>query len=364
MENTEASWFEKNPKKTVIVILLLSLFILLFIAEKIFENKIGIKNNSHMRYVYVKEMLPNTNTIEESFRLDDTFVKLQSDENGLVLPSKVYEKPDFSIFFMGSSTTLCANLEPEKRFSYFTGKLLEKKLEKKINSYNGAAGSTTTFNGINLLVNKIIPYNPKYLIFMYNSPDLGRLLKSEKSYWENNYKTVDFSLFLLLRGIKNSLFPNLYYVIKTKIDLGTMIGNTLSYFTPSKNVVSSLEHPDFNKLETIYRKNLEAIISLCKIYNIVPVIMTEPYSELAIQDNALGGKHRDVNKFMFYQNKFNEVIRDVASRSNAILIDLDKEITGSVELFQGKFHLSEKGSIRVSNIIAMELYKAEKGNLK
>jgi len=110
-------------------------------------------------------------------------VKINSE--GFMVYKPADTPTDYSIAFLGGSTTECLYVQDSLRFPYLTAQLLEKQSGKTFNSFNGALSGNNSMHSINLLLNKIIPMQPDIVIMMHNVNDWNVLIK-EKSYWNNN----------------------------------------------------------------------------------------------------------------------------------------------------------------------------------
>ncbi|MDC1066111.1 hypothetical protein OAQ86_06810 [Candidatus Pseudothioglobus singularis] len=400
LEIEKMSWFERNPKKTLVVLLVIFSVIFLLLTEFFLKKKFNIQSNTKERYVQVREVLPNTDTIGASDNTDKKYVRVRTDDNGLLMPGKIHNDPDITLFFIGSSTIMTVTLDEKERLPYITGNMLEKTTGNKVNSFNGAYSSSTSFHGLNILINKVLPYEPDYLIFMYNAVDLIKLRLSPNFYWETNYVSTKSSMFEVLKNFKNKFFPNLYYFLNTNLDFnigGSIIElfNSLGINTKTKEVnlktkevnsntkevnsntkevnsntkevnINSLEKSnldktfknlDFDRAKDNFKKNIKSIIEISKIHNIVPVILTEPWNikEIKSDENL---RRQGLDNFIQYHDEFNSIIRGLGAIDNVILVDLAKHIDEErTELFVEKYHFSNEGVNEVAKLIINEIIK-------
>ena len=266
---------------------------------------------------------------------------------------------------------MTVTLDEKERLPYVTGNMLEKKTKNKVNSYNGAYSSSTSFHGLNMLINKVIPYKPDYLIFMYNAVDLIKLRLSPNYYWETNYVTTSAgSIMNALRGVKNRLFPNIYYVLNTNLNInigGYIRGlfNSLGFDTKiikKEHLKKTFKDMDFEIAKDKYTKNLESIIAICKIHDIVPVILTEPWNLKEIKKDK-NIRDLGLDDFVQYHNTFNTIIENTGRDEGVILVDLFNKINDKrSELFVGKYHFSLDGVKVVSDLITKEIIKHREKN--
>src|SRR3989338_4897784 len=160
------SFFEKNPKSTLIAINLLFVLMIAaifysFSADLWYKIRCGEK-----RHIVLRENQQNSN----QFRIPP-YDKTQKypfniDENGFVKPAKIHENSDVNIFFLGGSTTECEYVDELYRFPYLAGRILEEKTGKKINSYNGGKSGNNSIHSVNNLLNKVAPLKPHIVVWM------------------------------------------------------------------------------------------------------------------------------------------------------------------------------------------------------
>lgn len=327
--------FEKHPKKTGFILFILILLALYgaasikFINNKYteFENKsikkvvhqyyvANIIDNNIGRFIKLREHRPNEEKFERPTRnyiknlepnaLERKHYRVVTDKHGFIGPSEIHENPDYKIVFLGGSTTECLYMDEQDRFPYQVGRLLEKNLNKKINSYNGGVSANESLHSINILLNKVIPMQPSIVVLMHNINDLV-ILRSQGSYW---------------------------YADSLK-----------SHVQTAKNVFTRYEFPDNKKMfdeQTIseeFARNLQTFIAICKIRNITPVLMTQANR---VKDDPL-------------YHRFNDIIREVGQKEAVLVIDLAKNIESNSDNFYDSYHYTAKGSQTAAQIIAKEL---------
>lgn len=378
-----SSWFGRNPKKTLFIFLLIIFLVLIFTAEKYlaYKNKTTGKPKIKYRYISLREHHPFT---DEEYIPDDKYLEftdslikkayqLKVDENGFVKPSKIHEKPDISIVFLGGSTTACSYVEEKNRFHYLAGRIIEKKLNKKVNSYGSGISGNNSMHSINILLNKIIPIKPDIVIMDHNINDLV-ILSYTGGYW-NDHPTraliadkYDNLLYAVIRRIKDNTIPNLYKQLrKNKI------------FNNLKNRVLGMEEMtdewaefrgkkikiDKERLVNDFTSSLYTFITICKAWNIKPVLMTQANRLKEVPDRvilmAMEKRRKDVGinyeQFKEIFDLFNETIRETAKKNNILLIDLANEIPQEKEYMFDMVHFNDNGSQFAAEIITKELLK-------
>ena len=93
-----------------------------------------------------------------------------------------------------------------------------------------------------------------------------------------------------------------------------------------------------------HSKILDLFIETCEIYNINLILMT--------QFNNLNNISQ--NEYLLYKS-YNQQIRNKAESNNIQLIDLDSLVPKNFEMMYDGIHLTNKGSILVSQLVAKSL---------
>ncbi len=132
------NWFERNPKKIIVLTIFIILTASIYCMEKLLaykNNGIGYNFALKNRAIVLREFRPLLKEYNYPAKEDepyDTIEKknylLRVDENGFIMPSKKYSNPDISLVFLGDSVTAELLVDEEKRFPYLSGVLLEKEI--------------------------------------------------------------------------------------------------------------------------------------------------------------------------------------------------------------------------------------------
>jgi lysophospholipase L1-like esterase len=327
--------FERHPNITMFTILtLLSIVLYAFFSWKIFKNEftenqskslktilhqyyVGkIIDNNIGRFIALREYPVNkviydrpgmdiiSNIAPNS--IEHKHYKVSVDGNGFIGPSDIHENPDLKIVFLGGSTTECLYVDEFERFPYLTARLMEEKTNKKINSYNGGKSANESLHSINNLINKVLPLEPDYVVLMHNINDLV-MLRLQGTY-----------------GYVGSLLSH----VQSYKTLFTI------YSYPFK------EHNSSNqKMLDKFSQNLRMFVSISKINNIEPILMTQA--------------NRVFNDPMYHQ--FNQQIRDISNQEGVELIDLAKLVPQEPEFIYDSYHYTAKGSRLAASLISETL---------
>jgi hypothetical protein len=383
--NDKKSWFERNAKKTIFFILFVSVIILVFGAEKYYSHKVATpvtmwknqeffvwKEPEYGRYVRLREFMPNLSysaipTAEYLSIKDGLKAKsylFRTDSEGFIEPSRRFDDPDLVLAFLGGSTTECYYVDEWNRFPALTGKLLGGKLDKKVNSYNCGRGGNNTLHSINILINKIIPLKPDFVIMSHSISDLITLTY-DKSYWNDNptrsalvsaYKNKNiYSLSEWLINARTVFVPGIYHFIEHVKETGPR--DEFSHIRGTKVIL------DEKTAGKEFKLNLQLFVNICKARKITPVLATEA-SRLKINPDDVvyshlsGAIELNIEYLRIYSAAlyFDNIIREVGRENDIPVIDLAKLIPKTNEYIYDAYHFNNKGSKLAAEIITKELY--------
>jgi hypothetical protein len=357
---------KKKSKLKIIIFSLIPLLVLLISVEIVLRvvyfqrnndesfaiqaaiNKIkkrGSKIDYLPRYIRMREQLCNQNIqiepdeeyLRNSENLEKKMYTLKTDSFGFILPQINYSDSDVKLVFLGGSTTECIFVTEEKRFPYLVGTILKSKINKNVIVYNSGVSGNHTYHAIDILINKIIPMHPKYVILMECINDWTTLL-FEGTYWNNNPTR---SLII---------DPNCKIVVN-KDEWAHLRGKPLNL-----NKEYILEE---------YKKAQLTFINICKANNIEPILMTQANRYLENPDDKIKRNVEEkllsfgivYEQAMALNMEMNNVTRGNARNNNLILIDLDAMIPKSKEVMYDIVHYNDKGSVMAADIISKELIK-------
>lgn len=371
------NWFERNPKKTLGLLLIIALIGLIFGAEKILTYKnrgFGFNYSLPHRAIVLKEYRPSMSLRLQAGILEthhDTLPRkeflLRIDNDGFIIPSKKYEHPDLILAFLGGSTTECRYVEEEQRFPYLTGVLLERGLAIKVNSYNAARSGNHTLHCLNILLNKVFPLKPNIVVMMHNINDLMILLY-EKSYWSPNSARpviLDINREIVanfIKIIRDRWLPNFFMALRD-------FEKSLRLLRGSKETAENQDEfaairgkrleIDQEALTAEFAMNLQAFIDLCKARRAAPVLLTmasrfKDQPDKIILD-SIKKTSLDYAQYRALFEAFNDTIRGKARANHVLLIDLAKEIPPDKEYMYDLVHYNDRGSIKAAEIISGQL---------
>ncbi len=377
MTQRRNNWFERNPVKTLFLFFLLALLGLMTVTEKILASRSQRYRTDVKRYIRLRDYLPSYclsfTPTEDDLKKSDTLVKraykFRTDENGLVMPSKIHDHPDVTLVFLGGSTTMCTYMDEEKRFPYLVGRLLEKRSHRKVNSYNAGVAGNSSLHSNNILYNKLFPLKPDVVIMMHNINDLNVLLY-EKSYW-NSHPTLSPILevrplnYFRPKEIVTLLIPNLYEALK---NMERVVRH--KFFSKAKQADDEFRDIrgkkiviDPPQLLSQFNRNLQTFINLCRAWDIVPVLMTmenrlkeNPDAIIAQQMSGFsrntGISYKEYKEIFDW---FNQAIREVGRANGILVIDLARKIPQENESMYDVVHFTDGGSQLAARIISDDL---------
>lgn len=233
-------------------------------------------------------------------------VLFRSDEIGYITPSNQFANPDYTIAFLGGSTTECRYVKENLRFPALVSDLLKDK-GYSVNILNAGRSGNTLHDSINNYFNQVLLDKPDIVVLMHAINDHG-LLAKDPNYASRSGQLVDahkqLKWLLLDLSINSSLFGLLreieYWLVPREVGMLT----------------SSMGHPvDL----TPFVDRLEMFVAMVQSFGAVPVLMTQPLAEAKTE---LTPEWADT----FNQRRFNDAIRSVAASRSIPLVDLEQRV--------------------------------------
>lgn len=312
-------------------------------ADKILKLKLHNNNlNKTFNRSLVDKVVP-----EISFRTDD---------RGYIKPSFRFDDPDFTVVFMGGSTTECAAVQEKKRFPYLVSKYIEAK-GLKVNTLNTARSGGTLHDSINMLFNYVVLDHCDMIVLMHAVNDIA-VISKDKSY--SSRMGHDISLIDIVRYSSQlmSVHSSLCGFLRQKV---------------RKPNFSPIDYPELKgeKCEidsSPFISRIIIFIEMCRAFGIIPVLVTQPLNMNLRNELTPRWANESCQKL------FNDRIRNVSKNKNVYLIDLSSFITKKAfdnlelkNIFYDGMHVTDYGSKiyakyisnKVYNILNEKLLKAE-----
>ena len=360
------SWFQRHRVLTLAAVTSFGILLLLFVAEAILSSTAEEPPPppGTYRYIRLAEHRPNASRPQipgGAFpSLEHKEYPLSIDEHGFIEPSAVHDAPDLTLAFLGGSTTECMMVDEDKRFPRLVATKLEETVGK-VNSYNCGKAGAHSLNSLNTLINKVLPLEPDVVAMMHNGNDLIMLLY-EGSYWNDNpfrslvveRKPPPETVTGLIKKLGKTLFPHLIARLKPA---------PTEPIDPFAHLRGRVLEIDEDKLRAEFSRSLEMFIAVCRVNDVVPVLLTQP-NRLTEEPDELIKKHteklhRDFGiEYPRYQalwRMFNDTIREVGRTQGVEMIDLADELPQEAAYMYDLCHYNNAGSQRVAEIIAREL---------
>ncbi len=353
--------FEKHKKKITLAFFAL-VSMLLFVGGLLLAKAARDEVlRGGERYIQLREPRPfqdhseepGAETMKYSVGLEKKPYRMRVDEDGYIQPSRIHDKPDRSIVFLGGSTTECQYIAEEARFPYLVGRHLEKALGLKVNSYNTGKSGNNSQHSLFILQAKVIPLKPKVAIVMECVNDINLLIHMG-SYYRPHYNRG-----IIVNKEYNPVKNYLLSFVRKKAEDTFNADDEFSAYR-GKSPKLSIE-----EMCALYKKNLELYVFICRQQKIIPVLMTqfnaldpgniERLRAIGLLESIEKSMGMPYTQYYEFYNAMNNVHRIVAEEQKVFLIDLDKLVPKSPEYLYDGVHLSEKGSRLTAEIIAKAL---------
>lgn len=374
--------FAQHPKKTLFWVFCFLFTFSLGVTEYLLEKRwprLPLQRSIRLRErdpFWDRTIIAKKKKFEDT--LEEKAYRLRIDENGFIMPSRIHENPDFSLVFLGGSTTECLFVDEELRFPYRAGVLLGQRLDKKINAYNGGRAGNNSLHILNLLLNKVVPLRPDAVIFMENVNDVNAQLFFRNSYWNDN----PFRSTLIVRGLQKDRFTRLFEALRDalfpalsealeRIASRFRVGAAVDEFVRERRharrrrELAGVAPAQINPpvLVRDFASNVIAFVEICRTRGIMPILMTqanrltESPDEVVKMSIDILESHWGIDYVTYRRlhGLFNETIRKVAREKEVVLIDLDLLVPKEKTYLYDIVHLNAEGSKLVSTIVAEKL---------
>ena len=296
---------------------------------------------------------------------------LSVDSAGFIEPARRHEKPDITLAFLGGSTTECALVLPHNRFPDLAARKLEAALGLKVNGLNAGMSGNNSMHALALLVGKVLPQRPDFVVLMEAVNDVG-VLSAHGSYWVrqgslrfvvNERQSVGEAGRLLTASLipyTTELVQNAWRRVGGWFGMRPAYAEVLPLRPPSAA-------PSSDRRKTAaraYESSLKSFVHTVSAWGATPVLMTqvnvEPRTETERRSTFLDRKQlaKVVDRpedFASMHDHFNAILRAVAKSEGTILIDLAAAHPWAFSDVYDAIHFTDRGSQRVAEIIAAAL---------
>ncbi len=367
-------------KKIKLVIINLLIFsFLLILVDPIIKSDFALIPDTN-RSIVLREFHPNLSVefknrqqVQNNPNAELKLVKINTDKDGFLTNStSLNESDDVDIIFFGGSTTASLYVDEDLRWTKLVNNNLSTTLNRPIKILNSSLSGNNSMHSNLALIAKGIEKSPKIAVIMNVVNDIGLLANTNSyfdvpatrsiinnKYLESNDKSYYNRFSFFIRNTLKSLYPNLYGFVRDRL-----IGYNM---TIRKDEFANYRKSSFDKdvILNEFSKSINLFISICKNYNIEPVLMTQfnlfnnfeyvkqNYYEIYRTDEQL-------TQFIEIYNSANDLLRDIAFEQKIEIIDLDRMLPKTKDNFVDAVHLNNNGSITVSEIITQSLIKLVK----
>ena len=284
-----------------------------------------------------------------------------SSRHGELYPLKKPAGTIRMVCFGGSTTE---NLRANEMHGVHYPLALESTLRKKlgrdnIEVINVGNAAYATPHSLNLLMLDILTWKPDFIILSHNANDLNA------AYWPNfaaDYSHKYQHPFYLpdIRGHYSFLnhvfqYSQFYWVTKDRL------AKYFESFPPIQRRSYGPEPPA--EAARIFERNLRTFTAVGISRGIQVVLGSQPLepSEEFFGLHMSAKPYNDVvvyplhEEFVLHHNRYNDIIRKVASDTDAWLVDNSRTVSGRTEFFYDAFHYTEAGIYALANSYAKVL---------
>ena len=292
--------------------------------------------------------------------------QLATDKDGFIEPARRHAQPDLSVVFLGGSTTECMYVTPDNRFPHLTATNLEQALGLKVNGINAAISGNNSMHSLLVLLGKVVPLRPDFVILMHGINDIGTL-RNNGTYW-----IKDGSL-RLFEEEKTSVGDTGKMLVRTLIPYtaeqlqhGTKAVRALVRNRPARVQAPQSAGASDRRAEMVrdFESSLRSFVRVATAWGITPVLMTQVYVEPPSEAERSGAF---VNREQLAEGSpqsggppnllddFNAITREVARSEATPLIDLARVRTWRYGDVYDGVHFTDEGSKQVAEIVATAL---------
>jgi lysophospholipase L1-like esterase len=281
---------------------------------------------------------PNTHHVfnRAAISPESPTVEFRTDERGYILPSRRFKNPDATVAFLGGSTTECSAVAEGQRFPARVSTLLEAN-GHRVDTLNAGRSGNTAHDSLNVLLNVLVQDAPDVAVLMHAANDIG-ILTTAGSYAPRMGKPASFASTLRWPLQFGSSLSHVVGLVRRCVSMEQFRPN-MEHFV-QLDIARSIPRVSNEP----YEQRLRAFVRLSRAFGIVPVLMTQPLSNVG---NAMTPAWADANN----QVIFNQVARRVGAEEGVVVIDLVRHLIEDVPgwnepmrvLYDG-MHVNDAGS--------------------
>lgn len=273
------------------------------------------------------------------------------DSHGFRNDEPIMPKPDelVRIAYLGASTTFCAEVSSnEKTWPHITTELLRNQYPRvRMDYINAGVPGYTLETSLRHMRNLVAPFKPDVIVIYHATNDLSgemRELATEQGIYHAG--DIDESWLAKKSVLWNLLEKNI---------------RIISAQYRAKSGQSRLKF-DNNKIGSGFEHELELLLQEAR--KISPIVAIATFSIQIRPQQTQDEKLKAAASALYYMpfmtpdsliqafNRYNEIIRNVAKRNNALVIESAEKIPGNGENFNDSVHFKDAGSLQMARLVA------------
>jgi lysophospholipase L1-like esterase len=282
-------------------------------------------------------------------------ITYRTNARGYIEPALRFGKPDYTIVYLGGSTTECLFVQENLRFPALTSFLLEKQ-GLRVNALNFGVSGNDSHHSLNNLLNYAVNDKPDVAVMMDAANNIGHLRETgDYELAMGTSPTLGTTGWMLLT--QASAHSSILGLIR---HTRTLLSNKAQLDRDRAGQGKNDLHLDTStgKLPVEkFAQRLRAFVRISRAFNIIPVLMTQPSDSFRNELTPNWVSQSD-------QAQFNQVTRDVAAQEKAELIDLvgflqeeeSREGGFKKPVFYDGIHVTDFGSMLEAGYIAERLH--------
>ena len=360
-ERPERDAVDARTRPLVVIIMLTALLLLLMSLVAVGEWLLPAGDDAQMRRALtLREHVPQDNILPLSFTDRSVHpegrstVRFQVGPGRYVEPSGTLPDPDLKIVFLGGSTTENKHAAELERWPYRVGRILDERLDIAVDTWNSGVSGNDSMHSNLILLGKIVPLQPDMVVLMHDINDVVPLLYFD-TYWNDSDRGLVH--FEELPGFTDALAWRVQNLLPDTYRALSVLKRKLSKSEESFAASRRIGDPQrFDAYRQMFRRSLHTFVSTARIWDIEPVLMTQPGRFKGDDLEALRAEaHRlgvDPDQMATLFHLFNDDIRNLARHYEVPLIDLAETFEAGPETMYDFVHYNDRGSHMIADLVA------------
>jgi len=292
---------------------------------------------------------------------------LRIDRDGWIEPSRVHEKADFTVLFLGGSTTECRYVPERKRFVYLAGRRLERRLGRPVNALNGGVSGANAVHSAVTFLGKGVASKPDVAVLMHAINDLVILLYNRTYFNRHDTRSVlvsgaESGMALRARNAFRAVLPEIYGLVRTARSQWLARTGDGDEWTERRRSEAPVLL-DGAAITGAFRSALETFCSTARAFGVEPVLMTQASRVTSEPDELVRRVYErgpgrfgvDYRVWLELYRSMNQTTREVAAAEGVALIDLAAEIPPTSRYLYDPVHFNDAGSVLAAEKIVPTL---------